>query len=74
MSLRPDNTLISNREMIVELVLAPFRAFGRLIEKLAENNSRTQALAAIGAMSEEELRRKGLTRAEAIQMVFRREA
>lgn len=74
MTLRPDNTLISNREMLVELVLTPFRAFARLLESLAENNSRAQALAAVSAIPEEELRAKGLTRADAISMVFRHDA
>lgn len=74
MSLRPDNTLISNREMLTELVLTPFRALGRLIERLAENNSRTQAIAAVNAIPEAELRAKGLTRADAIAMVFRHDA
>ncbi len=74
MTFRPDNTLISNREMLAELVLTPFRAFARLLESLAENNSRAQALAAVSAIPEEELRAKGLTRADAISMVFRHDA
>ena len=74
MTLRPDNTLISTRETLIELVFTPFRAFGRMIERLAENNSRTQALAAINAIPEAELRAKGLTRADAISMVFRHDA
>jgi uncharacterized protein YjiS (DUF1127 family) len=74
MTLRPDNTLISHREMLVELVLTPFRAFARLLERLTETNSRAQALAAVSALSEEELRAKGLTRADAISQVFRHDA
>ena len=74
MTIRPDNTMISTREMLVELILTPFRAFARLIERLAENNSRTQAIAAINAIPEEELRAKGLTRAQAVSMVFRHDA
>lgn len=74
MSLRPDNTLISNREMLTELVLAPFRAVTDMIVRLAENNSRTQAIQAINAIPEAELRAKGLTRADAIAMAFRHDA
>ena len=71
MALRPDNTLMSNHEMMLELVTLPFRAFGAMIVKMAENNSRVQALRAIAAMPEEDLRAKGLTRAEVISMTFR---
>jgi hypothetical protein len=74
MSIRPDNTLISNREMLLELLATPFRALGTLLHYLAENNSRTQALQAIAAIPEAELRAKGLTRADAISMAFRHDA
>lgn len=70
MALRPDNTLISNRELITELLLAPFYALARGIEKYAESNARTQALRAVADMSDAELRARGLTRAEAVRMVF----
>jgi hypothetical protein len=71
---RADNTLISNSEMAMELVLVPLRAFGRWMMKLGENNSRTQAIQAINAIPEAELRAKGLTRADAISMAFRHDA
>ena len=74
MSLRPDNTLISNREMFIEVLAMPFRTIAHLVEKLAENNSRTQAIQAINAIPEAELRAKGLTRADAIAMTFRHDA
>ncbi|WP_108813924.1 DUF1127 domain-containing protein [Loktanella sp. Alg231-35] len=74
MTLRPDNTLISNREMLQELVLMPFRAMARLLEGMTESNSRAQALAAVSAIPEDDLRAKGLTRADAISMVFRHDA
>ncbi len=74
MAFHSDNTLISNREMFIELALAPFRAIGRVLVSLAENNSRTQALQAIAAISDEELAAKGLTRADAISMTFRHDA
>lgn len=74
MALRPDNTLISTREMIAELALTPFRAFGALMERLAEKNSRTMVLDAINAIPDAELRAKGMTRAEAVSMAFRHDA
>ncbi|MDB4111793.1 DUF1127 domain-containing protein [Yoonia sp.] len=74
MSLRPDNTLISNREMLLELLVMPFRAIDKLLYNLAENSSRMQALQAIAAIPEADLRAKGLTRAEAVSMTFRHDA
>lgn len=74
MALRPDNTLISNREMLLELLATPFRALGVLLHNMAENNSRMQALQAIAAIPEADLRAKGLTRAEAVSLTFRHDA
>ncbi len=74
MAIRSDNTLISNSEMAIELVMLPFRAIGNFIYKVAENNSRTQALQAINAITDEELQAKGLTRADAVSMAFRHDA
>ena len=74
MSIRPDNTMITTREMMVELVLAPFRAFGHLIESLAESNARVQSLRAISEMSDAELEAKGYTRADYVAMMFRHDA
>lgn len=67
MSLYADNTLISNREMLVELVMTPLRALGNTIIQLAENNARTKVLQAIMALPEEELRAQGISRAELIK-------
>jgi len=74
MALNRDNTLISNREMIAELVLTPLRAVGAMLESLAVENSRTRALRAIAELPEEELRRKGLSRAEFASMAFHHDA
>jgi hypothetical protein len=74
MAHRSDNTLITNREMLVELFLTPLRALGSALEYLAANNSRTKALQAINAIPEEELRAKGLTRADIVSMTFRHDA
>ncbi len=74
MALRPDNTLISNREMLTELLLVPFRKIGAILEGLAVSNSRTQALKEIAAIPEEQLIAKGVTRADLISMTFRHDA
>ncbi len=74
MAYRSENTLISNREMLVELILTPLRALGGLIERMAISNSRTQALIAINEISDEELRAKGLSRADVVSMTFRHDA
>ncbi len=74
MATRSDNTLISNREMLLELLAIPFRAIGALLHNLAENNSRMQALQTLAAIPDAELRAKGLTRADAVSMTFRHDA
>lgn len=74
MAIRPDNTLITNREMFLELASVPFRPIAALLHKLAENNSRMQALEAIAAVSDKELQARGLTRADAVSLTFRHDA
>ncbi len=71
MTLRPDNTLISNREMLTELVLTPLRAIGRAMENFAISNARTQALQEIAAIPDDKLAATGMTRAELISRTFR---
>ncbi|MEL6684578.1 MAG: DUF1127 domain-containing protein [Pseudomonadota bacterium] len=71
MSLRPDNTLISNREMLLELAAAPFRAIASLLGTLAISSARVRTLQEIAAIPDEELRAKGLTRADVISQAFR---
>lgn len=70
MAFQSDNSLISNTEVLTELgyaLLAPFRAFGAAMIKMAENNPRVRALNAITEMTDEELAAKGLTRDQAIR-------
>ena len=71
MSLRPDNTLISNREMLLELVAIPLRAVGSALRGLATSTARSQTLRDLAAMSDEELKARGLSRAEVVSMAFR---
>lgn len=71
MSLRPDNTLISNREMLLELIATPVRALGAVLHNFAISTARANTLKEIAAMSDEDLRARGLTRAGVVSMAFR---
>ena len=71
MAFQTDNTLISTRELIIELALTPLRALGRGIVYLTENKSRAKTLRALSAISDEQLAARGLTRAEVVAMAFR---
>ena len=67
MTIRPDNTLISNREMFVELAEKVVAPLARLITSsplyaAVETRNRT---------SDAELAAKGLTRAQAAEQLFR---
>ncbi|MFO8125163.1 DUF1127 domain-containing protein [Yoonia sp.] len=71
MSLRPDNTLISNREMLLALLAAPFLAIGAALQSIALNTAHAQTLRELAAISDEELQARGLTRADIVSMAFR---
>ncbi len=72
MAYHADNTLISTRETLIELVTLPFRSFGRLIAFLAENNGYADRARAISEMTDEQLAAQGLTRADAVIKAFGR--
>ena len=74
MSLRPDNTLISNREMLLELLAAPFRAISAVLQRWATSTARMQTLRELNAITDEELQMRGLSRAELVSMTFRHDA
>ena len=67
MAYQADNTLISNREMIGELLVAPFRWIYGGLMYMAENSYHAQALSRINKLTDEELAARGLTRAEAVR-------
>ena len=62
MAYQADNTLISNREMLVELIAAPFRSLFEFLVRMAEANPRMVALRTLSETSDEELAARGLTR------------
>ncbi|MGJ8621210.1 MAG: DUF1127 domain-containing protein [Yoonia sp.] len=74
MALHPDNTLISNREILIEVIATPFRALRDLFILMAESNRRVVALQAAAAISDAELLAQGLSRNDVIQRAVRHES
>lgn len=62
MAYQADNTLISNREMLAELIAAPFRSFFEFLIKMAENDPRMLSLQALARKTDAELAARGRTR------------
>ena len=62
MAYQADNTLISNRDMLGELLARPFVAFFELLVRMAEANPRTAQLRALSALTDAELEARGRTR------------
>ena len=71
MAIRPDNTLITNREMLIELVSKPLLVIEIALAALGSSRARTQTLDAVAAIPEDTLQSNGMTRADAISMTFR---
>ena len=72
MTFQTDNTLISNREMLTDLVMVPLRALGRAIVRVAEATSQARALHEVNNMSDASLQAAGLTRSQAFELVLSR--
>ena len=72
MTFHTDNTLISNREMLADLVMTPLRAVGRFIVHVAEASAQARALHEVNNMSDAALESAGLTRSQAFQLVLSR--
>ena len=70
MAYQADNTLISNREMLVELIAAPFRSLFEFLVRMAEANPRMVALRTLSETSDEELAARGLTRQGVITTIM----
>ncbi len=64
MAYQADNTLITNREMLGDLLAKPFVALFNALTAMAERDSRLVRLRALAEMSEEELAANGTTRRE----------
>lgn len=74
MAFHSDNTLISNRELLTELALVPFRAIGRVMVNLSQNSANAVALRDLASVSDDALAAKGLTRAGIVSQAFRHDA
>ncbi|MEJ6397519.1 DUF1127 domain-containing protein [Yoonia sp. 208BN28-4] len=61
----PNSHIISNGEILLELLATPFRALGDMFTRAAERHPRFIAVEKINAMSDAELAAQGLTRADA---------
>ena len=70
MAYQADNTLISNREMVVELIAAPFRSLFEFLVRMAEANPRMVALRTLSETSDAELAARGLTRQGVITTIM----
>lgn len=55
---------------IVKLIATPFKAVWRFLVRLAESDSRIQAVNRLNAMSDADLSAKGLTRDEEVRRIF----
>lgn len=62
MAYQADNTLITNREMLVALIARPFVAIFEFLIALAEATPKAQQLQALSEMSDAALAARGLTR------------
>ena len=70
MTALPNSHLISTGELLVELVVIPFRAIGNAVIAMAERHPRYKAVEKLNAMSDEQLAEKGLTRVEAVRQIL----
>lgn len=71
MSYTVDNTLISNREMFGQLLSKIGNAIAAPFLFLMKNSANYAALMQLNATTDAELAAKGLTRAQAVQQLFR---
>lgn len=62
--------IIASRPRIADAVLAPFRAIGRGLIRMAENSSRMKAVERLNALSDEELAARGLNRVDEVRRIF----
>ncbi|MDM7458072.1 MAG: hypothetical protein P3W94_001695 [Paracoccus sp. (in: a-proteobacteria)] len=59
-----------NRSLSAAVLLAPFRAFARVMVALAEASPQMRALSRLSEMSDEELAARGLTRDGEIRRIL----
>lgn len=74
MAYRAENTLITNREMLVELLTRIGSVLSAPFMTLADNSANMNAVDRLNAKTDAELAEMGLTRSQAAQMMFRHDA
>ncbi len=65
------NTMMTTSEMVLALLAVPFQRLGEALARHGARSARAQWLAQLNATSDAELAAKGLTRAQAAQMMLR---
>ncbi|MFT4915545.1 MAG: hypothetical protein ACI9ND_002261 [Yoonia sp.] len=65
------NSMMTNREMAIAVLALPFRAIASFLRSMASNTSRMRQLDDLQALSDAELAKRGLTRAQAALQMLR---
>ena len=65
------NSMMTNREMAIAVLALPFRAIASFFRGMASNTSRMHQLDGLQALSDAELAKRGLTRAQAALQMLR---
>ena len=60
----------ASRPRLLEVLTAPFRAIGRGLVWMAENNSRMQAVDRLSKVTDAQLAARGTTRADEVRRIF----
>lgn len=70
MAYQADNTMITNREMLVALIARPFVAVFEFLVAIAEASPKLKQLKALGETSDADLASRGLTREGEISRIM----
>lgn len=65
------NSMMTNREMAIAVLALPFRAIVSFLRSMASNTSRMRQLDDLQALSDADLDKRGLTRAQAALQMLR---
>jgi len=65
------NTMMTTREMVLALMAKPFIALGEFLSHGSYETSRMGPLASLQKLSDADLAKRGLTRAQAVQLALR---
>lgn len=65
------NTMMTTREMVLALLAKPFVALGEYLSLRSYQTARMGSLQALQNLSDDDLAKRGLTRAQAVQLALR---